>query len=78
MQLDSEGGQEEGGPEGNGIVAPPVNDAKELEFEWPSEEIKRACEEIFPQGDGKELPVLTWIVKEVPWAEKDMEDVQQR
>jgi len=77
MQLDSEEGQEERGRGGDGIVAPPVNDAKELDFEWPSEEIKRACEEMFPRGDGKELPVLTWIAKEVPRAEEEMEDVQQ-
>ena len=77
MQLDSEGREEERGREGNGIVAPPVNDAKELVVEWPSQEIRRACEEMFPRGDGNELPVLNWIAGELPRGEEEMEDVQQ-
>jgi hypothetical protein len=47
-----------------GTEAPPVNDDKELEFDWPSEEIRRACEAMFPHGDPEVLPALKWIPDE--------------
>jgi len=47
-----------------GIPAPSVDDTAELEFDWPSEEIKRACEELFPGNKEWILPALNWIVPE--------------
>jgi hypothetical protein len=55
--------EEQNGVRG-GIEAPPVDDETELEFDWPNEEIKRACEALFPKGDDAELPVLNWIADE--------------
>jgi hypothetical protein len=54
---------EENGP--RGTAAPVVNDAQQLVFDWPSEEIKQACENMFPRGDEDELPVLNWIPEEI-------------
>jgi hypothetical protein len=48
----------------NGIPAPVIHDNKEFEFDWPSEEIKWACEELFPGNKEWSLPVLNWIAKE--------------
>ena len=42
-------------------------DGEKFEFDWPSEEIRRACEEIFgTEGERDELPVLNWISDEIP------------
>lgn len=47
-----------------GIGAPAVKDTEEFNFDWPSEEIKRACEEMFPGTKEWTLPALNWIAPE--------------
>jgi hypothetical protein len=44
------------------IVAPRMDD--EFQFDWPSEEIKAACEEMLPKGKDEVLPTLDWIAPE--------------
>ena len=44
----------------DGIWAPKSEDEK-FKFAWPSEEIRKACEEYFAKDDGNELPALNWI-----------------
>lgn len=45
-----------------------IRDDEKFEFDWPSEEIRKACEEIFVTDDGEreELPALNWISDEIP------------
>jgi hypothetical protein len=45
---------------GGGIWAPKITDT-EFEFDWPNDEIKKACEEFFVEDSGTELPALNWI-----------------
>jgi hypothetical protein len=62
-----------------GIVAPTISDAEEFLFEWPSEEIKRACEELFPGDQEWNLPALNWIAPEENRTGKmgeEMQDIQ--
>lgn len=48
-----------------GIWASKVS-GERFEFDWPSEEIRKACEALFPQqGQNEELPVLNWIPDEI-------------
>lgn len=51
-------------PLDGGIRAPPVNDDARFKFDWPSEDIRRACEEFFPGRREWILPVLNWIPPE--------------
>lgn len=57
-----------------------TNDTGELQFDWPSEEIKRACEELFPEQKEWILPALNWIAPDGSYndSEKDepMQDIQ--
>jgi hypothetical protein len=46
------------------IKAPVVKDTEAFNFDWPSEEIKRACEELFPGTKEWTLPALNWIAPE--------------
>ena len=48
-----------------GLHAPIPNDADELQFDWPSEEIKLACESLFPGPQEWILPALVIIVPEI-------------
>jgi len=57
-----------------GISAPEVDDSVDLEFDWPSEAIKRACEELFPGNKQWILPALNWIPPELD-AEREGESV---
>ena len=65
------------------IPAPPIDDVSELPFDWPSEEIKRACEDLFPGDKECKLPVLKWIVPEQKQQSQNwdggirMEDIQR-
>ena len=62
-----------------GIAAPEINDAEELLFDWPSEEIKRACEELFPGNKEWSLPALNWIAPEkerIDEMGEGMQDIQ--
>lgn len=61
------------------IVAPTVNDAEELLFDWPSEEIKRACEELFPGDKEWNWPALNRIAPERKGTDgmgEEMQDIQ--
>lgn len=60
-----------------GIWAP--TEPEEFEFDWPSEEIKEACEALFAKDDGSILPALNWIpVEEKNNSDNDeMQDVQE-
>ena len=49
-----------------GISAPEIKDNEEFVFDWPSEDIKRACEELFPGSAEWSLPALNWIASEDP------------
>jgi hypothetical protein len=66
---------------GEGTPAPFANDTEELQFDWPSEEIKRACEELFPGPKEWTLPALNRIAPEEARNEKDkdepMQDIQK-
>ena len=44
------------------IFAPVTNE--EFDFDWPSEEIKKACEEMFAKDNDGSLPALNWIAPE--------------
>lgn len=61
-----------------GISAPNVDDTTELEFDWPSEEIKRACEDLFPGNKEWMLPALNWIAPDENGGElgEMMQDIQ--
>lgn len=43
-----------------GIWAPKIDDTA-FDFDWPSEEIRKACEEFFGEDIESELPALNWI-----------------
>jgi hypothetical protein len=49
---------------GGRTPAPIANDTDELQFDWPSEEIKHACEGLFPGSKEWTLPALNWIAPE--------------
>jgi len=53
----------EGGT-GPGIQAPPIRDNEKFEFDWPSEEIRLACEALFVKDEEWKLPALNWIPME--------------
>ena len=61
-----------------GIAAPRVDDTKELDFDWPSEEIKSACENLFPGNKEWILPALNWIAPDNRVDEEGemMQDIQ--
>jgi hypothetical protein len=61
-----------------GIAAPNVDDTTELEYDWPSEEIRRACEELFPGNKEWMLPALNWIAPDDNGGEQGemMQDIQ--
>ena len=55
-----------------------MDDTTELEFDWPSEEIKRACEDLFPGNKEWMLPALNWIAPDENGGElgEMMQDIQ--
>ena len=62
-----------------GILAPAVNDAEEFLFDWPSEEIKSACEELFPGDKEWNWPALNRIAPEQKRTDEmgeEMQDIQ--
>jgi hypothetical protein len=64
----------------SGISAPTIHDSEEFQFEWPSEEIKRACEMLFPGSKEWNLPALNWIAEERQednTSGEQMQDIQQ-
>ena len=62
---------------GEGITAPIINDAEEFEFDWPSEEIKQACKELFPGNKQWTIPALNWIPPEQKRSDEEDNDSMQ-
>ena len=61
------------------MYAPEIKDDQKFEFDWPSEAIKKACEEMFPTGKEWIFPALNWIPAENGEGRPDsMQDVQQQ
>ena len=59
------------------MYAPEIKDDLKFEFDWPSEAIKKACEEMFPDGKAWIFPALNWIPMENDESGGDsMKDVQ--
>jgi hypothetical protein len=56
-----------------------ASDPEELVFDWPSDEIREACEEMFANDEECILPALTWIAEEKERVDDtgEMQDVQQ-
>jgi hypothetical protein len=79
MQVDEQVGQEEVSIEG-AIHPIQLNDDEPLEFDWPSDEIKRACEAMFPREPDSKLPSLKWIApdqkRQAGRDEHSMHDIQ--
>src|SRR5579862_507911 len=53
------------------IFAPPIKDSETFEFDWPSDEIRRACESFFVKDQEWKLPALNWIPAEPTGLEDD-------
>jgi hypothetical protein len=60
-----------------GIWAP--SDPEEFVFDWPSDEIREACEEMFANDKECILPALNWIAEEKERVDDtgEMQDVQE-
>jgi hypothetical protein len=57
----------------NGMWAPQIKDNEKFNFDWPSEEIRQACETYFVKDQDWKLPVLNWIAAEESGEEMDIQ-----
>jgi hypothetical protein len=69
--------EEEDVPMEGGIWA--TTEPEEFEFDWPSDEIKQACEALFANEQESTLPALNWIPEEqkIIVDPDEMQDVQE-
>jgi hypothetical protein len=52
---------------------------EEFEFDWPSDEIREACEALFANDKESTLPALNWLPEQQRniWNTDEMQDVQE-